>query len=215
MPRWICSLSSALLCLAPPASGEAILETLDAFPPGLAESVQEVLGEVGYRVVDGDRVLGEFWLRKSLPLEGINEGALGIEFGRVTASALVGVVHFPEGWIDYRDTDLDPGVYTLRYWIQPADGDHMGVSEYRDFLLMNPADRDTEPGAVFEKEPLLELSQEASGRVHPAVLAVFPIYDELSDAAQLMMNDLDQLTLAVSIGDSALGLVVEGFGDIQ
>jgi hypothetical protein len=22
----------------------------------------------------------------------------------------------------------------MRYWVQPADGDHMGVSQYRDFL---------------------------------------------------------------------------------
>ena len=215
MHRCFCLLPLALLCLTPPTSGEATLETLDTFPAGLAESLQGVLGEVGYRVLDGDRVLGEFWLRKELPLEGQNVGALGIEFGQVTASALVGIAHFPEGWIDYRDTDLDPGLYTLRYWIQPADGDHMGVSEYRDFLLMNRAAEDTDPSAVYERDPLLELSREASGRVHPAVLSIFPIYDELSEAAQLMMNDLDQLTLAVSMGDSALGLVVEGHGDIQ
>ena len=146
--RRICTLTLALLGAALPAFGEATLETLDAFPPGLAESVQEVLAEVGYRVVDGDRILGEFWLRKELPLEGINEGALGVEFGRVTASALVGVVHFPEGWIDYRDTDLRfteilPGMVRTEFALNRFQGDAARAKEFYDSRPAN-----LEPEAV-------------------------------------------------------------------
>jgi hypothetical protein len=196
------------------AGAQLTLESAGPPPAELSEAVRAVLSADGYRVLDGERVVAELWLRTELPGEGINEGALGIEFGFVTSSALVGAVHLPEMWIDYRDTDLAPGVYTMRYWVQPADGDHMGVSEYRDFLMLNRASDDVDPEQLFEKDPLLELSQKASDRVHPAVMAVFPVWDEISGPAELTANDLDQPTLAVKVGERTLGLVLEGHGDL-
>jgi hypothetical protein len=124
------------------------------------------------------------------------------------------VVLFPATWIDYRDTELPAGVYTLRYWVQPADGDHMGVSQYRDFLLLCPAAEDTDPDATFEEKPLLELAAKASGKVHPAVIALFPVPEPPPGGAALTRNDLDQPTLAVTSGDRTLGFVLEGHGDL-
>ncbi|MDX1382647.1 MAG: hypothetical protein R3190_03330, partial [Thermoanaerobaculia bacterium] len=98
--------------------------------------------------------------------------------------------------------------------VQPADGDHMGVSQYRDFLLLNRVEDDADPATVFEEEPLMEMSQKASERVHPAVMAVFPMWEEPAEDAELTVNDLDQLTLAVRIGDRVLGFVLEGYGEL-
>ena len=212
---WSKGLVGCLLLLAPLAAmGEATLEAADSFPEGLPASLQGHLTSPGYRVVQDGAVLAELWLAGDLPEEGGNEGALGIEFGFVTSSGMLGVVHFPELWIDYRETEVRPGSYTMRYWVQPADGDHMGVSEYRDFLLLNLVTDDADPAALYEKEPLLELVQNASEQVHPAVVAIFPVWDEPAEAAELVMNDLDQLTLAVRVGDRVLGLVLEGYGDL-
>jgi hypothetical protein len=103
----------------------------------------------------------------------------------------------------------------MRYWVQPADGDHMGVSQYRDFLLLSAAADDPDPGAVFEKDPIFALAQKVSGKTHPAVIALFPIADEPAGGAALIKNDLDQLTLAVKGPDRIYGFVLEGHGDIR
>lgn len=208
------SLVLAASLLRPASAAELVLERVEGPPAGLAEPVAAVLDPEGYRIVDGERVLGEFWLRRVLPLEGGNQGALGVEFGDITAGALVGVVRFPETWIDYRDTDVEPGLYTLRYWIQPADGDHMGVALYRDFLLLLPAGQDTDPEKLYEKDPLLELGQEASGRVHPSVIALFPVWDEPAADAEVRTNEIDQPMLVLRVGERVLGMVVEGHGDL-
>jgi hypothetical protein len=200
--------------LASAADAEAALEAATTLPAGLPESLRAALEQPGHRVTRNGEVVAELWLREEPPpTGGPNEGALSVEFGALAASALVGVVHFPATWIDYRDTELPAGVYTMRYWVQPADGDHMGVSQYRDFLLLAPAGEDADPDAVFDEEALLALSEKASGRVHPAVIALFPVHEEPAGAA-LIRNDLDQLTLAVRTPDRSYGFVLEGHGDL-
>ena len=60
----------------------------------------------------------------------------------------------------------------------------------------------------------MELSQRASELVHPAVVGVFPVYDDVEAPASLLMNEIDQWTLAVTIGDRVIGVVVDGHGDL-
>ena len=206
-------LLSLLSVSAAPANDEPTVSAISGLPEGISEAVAASLNPDGHRVELEGAPLADFWFRKELPLEGESEGLFGIELGAVTSSGLVGAVRFHDAWIDYRETDLNPGVYTLRYWIQPADGDHMGVSEYRDFLLVCPSDVDVDPEQLFEEEALLELSTEASGRVHPAVVAVFPIWDEVEEPS-IVLNEIEQWTLAVPLGDRTLGVVVDGHGDL-
>jgi len=182
-------------------------------PDELSDAVKAVFGPGGYRVEVDGTVVADFWLRDPLPLEGQAEGVFGVEMGAVTASALVGVVRFHDLWVDYRETEIDAGVYTLRYFAQPADGDHMGVSEYRDFLLVCPPDLDVDPERLYEEQELLELSQEASGRVHPAVVAAFPVWDDVAEPS-MVLNEIEQWTLAVPLTGRTMGLVVQGHGDL-
>jgi hypothetical protein len=197
------------------ADAEPALEPADALPAGLPETVASALAQPGHRITKDGVVLAELWLRKDAPpTGGINEGVLSVAFGEIEASAFVGVVRFPATWIDYRDTDVPAGVYTLRYWVQPADGDHMGVSQYRDFLLLLPAADDADPAAPFEEEPLMALGEKAAGKVHPGVVALFPIEQEPAGGAALVRNDLDQLTLAVAFAGRVWGFVLEGHGEL-
>jgi len=205
---WLLAASAALANDAEPT-----VAGVSGLPEGISDAVARVLNPEGYRVELGGAPLADFWFRNELPLEGESDGLFGIELGAVTSSGLVGAVRFHDAWTDYRETDLNPGVYTLRYWIQPADGDHMGVSEYRDFLLICPSDIDVDPEQLFEEEALLELSTKASERVHPAVVAVFPIWDEVEEPS-MVLNEIDQWTLAVPLADRTLGIVVEGHGDL-
>jgi hypothetical protein len=101
----------------------------------------------------------------------------------------------------------------MRYGVMPADGNHMGVSPYRDFLLLIPPTEDTDPGATFGYAELVVSSVQAAGVPHPAVLALFPIWDEISEPT-LTKNEMDQWTLAIRLGDQVVGLVILGHGEV-
>ena len=178
------------------ADAEPALEAADALPAELPPTLRAVLAQPGPpRSLRDGKVLAEIWLRSSAPpTGGVNEGALGVEYGALASSALVGVVRFHEAWIDYREIELPAGVYTMRYSVHPADGDHMGVSQYRDFLLLSPVADDPDPATEYEQEPLMALSERVSGKTHPAAMALFPIAEEPAGSAAITKNDLDQLT---------------------
>lgn len=197
------------------AAAEPTVEAAAEPPADLPATLTAVLAQPGHRVTRDGKVLAEIWVRSEAPpTGGVNEGALSVEYGALASSALVGVVRFPEPWIDYRETEVPAGNYTMRYWVQPADGDHMGVSQYRDFLLLSPVADDADPATEYEQEPLMALSEKASGKTHPAVIALFPIAEEPAGGAAITKNDLDQLTLAVKGPDRVYGFVLEGHGDL-
>jgi len=179
-----------------------------AVPAALKDQVQPT----GLKVQVDGKVLGEFWMRKELPTtEGANSG-LGINFTGVPPSTFAGVVQFPEAWKDYKGQTIPAGVYSLRYGIEPADGNHMGVSVYRDFLLLIPVAEEKDVSAKYSNEELFKLSAKAAGTNHPAVLALFPVHEEVTEA-KLYKNDVDQWTLAVPFGATRLGIVLMGHGE--
>ena len=124
------------------------------------------------RVRRGESVLADFWLREELP-ERAPTGEMGIEFGSLPEGALVGLVRLSEPWLDYKKQPVRPGLYTLRYGVQPADGDHTGQTWFRDFLMLVRVDRDVfQPGGA-QQEPVVEASKAVSSTTHPAVMALF------------------------------------------
>jgi hypothetical protein len=201
------------LVLAPAfaSSADPALETTGAAPETLG-AARAVLPAEGVRVsgVAGGPI--DLWLRHELPAAKGEAGALGVRFGTLPKGALVGAVRFAADWIDYKGERVASGVYTLRYAVEPADGNHMGVSTYRDFLLLVPAGDDPGPEATLDLDRLIALSRKATGSSHPAVLALFPPPSDAGPPA-LLRNDLDQPMVAVSIGGVAAGLVLEGQGE--
>jgi len=187
------------------------LEKSGAPPDSIAATLKEQLQTTGLKIQVDGKVLGEFWMRKELPTaEGSNSG-LGIQFTAVPDGTFAGVVQFPESWKDYKGQAIPAGVYSLRYGIEPADGNHMGVSTYRDFLLLVPVADDKDPAAKYTTQDLVKLSAKAAGTNHPAVLALFPVYDQVTEP-KLYKNDSDQWTLAVPFGATRLGVVLIGQG---
>src|SRR5262249_29585369 len=82
---------------------------------------------------------------------------------------LVGVLRFPRKGSDFRGQDIPSGLYTLRYGNQPVDGNHVGTSPTRDFLLLSPASADQSPKPIAEKD-LFKTSAQAAESSHPAIL---------------------------------------------
>jgi hypothetical protein len=140
----------------------------DAIPAELAEPVRALMSAAGNRVTVNGVVVDFWWVSSRAAGAGADGASWAIPEG-----TLVGAVRFSAAFRDIRGRALKPGVYTLRYGIQPANGDHMGVSPHRDFLLVSPAAVDTAP-APAGHDGTIDLSRQSIGSSHPAVLAIDP-----------------------------------------
>jgi hypothetical protein len=71
---------------------------------------------------------------------------------------------------DYRDQAIAAGVYGLRYGQQPADGDHLGTSDSRDFLVLTSFEHDQDVAPVAKIDELVARSKPISPSEHAIVL---------------------------------------------
>ncbi len=205
-----------IACATTVSAADPVLETIDEAPPEeVSAAVRESLGSQGFRILSGERVLMELWLRSEIPVkEQTGSGGLGVSFGNLQPGTLIGVVHFPEEWADYKNNPIGAGVYMLRYAVQPADGNHVGVSQYRDFLLLLQAATDVEVETSLGPDELVVQSYASTGKPHPGMMALFPLYEDAPEP-KLMRNEMDQWTLAFGSGALQMGLVVEGHGELE
>ena len=118
-----------------------------AQPTEIAEPIRALLQTDATVVMRGATRL-EFWWVKNIPLD--TAPAAHPSWSNVPDGALVGAVRLGKAMSDIRGGPMKPGVYTLRFALQPQNGDHMGVSPYREFLLVAPAadDQSRRPGRV-------------------------------------------------------------------
>ncbi len=158
--------------IASPASAQDPIVTAHGDPPPaeLAEPIKALLTPGGQLVTIGATKI-QFWWVKSLPLAA--GSADPATWKAVTEGTTVGAVRLLTPHSDIRGRNIKAGVYTLRYGIQPNNGDHLGVSPFRDFLLLTPATLDTDPAPV-EHDPLAERSGKSIGSSHPAAWSLDP-----------------------------------------
>jgi hypothetical protein len=159
----------ALLSLTAFAEGGKV-EAIGAFAdPAAADSLKKSLEEKGLRVTLADgAVLCDIWFRKALPTHEKTDVS-GAIYTEINDSAVIAVVAFPKPVTDFRGQDVKAGAYTLRYALHPVDGNHMGISPYRDFLLLTPVAVDQNVEAQYKFEELVKLSAKTIGAKHPAM----------------------------------------------
>jgi len=165
-------LAVALVPTAVLAQESYKIEVIKEGPPAaLVGGIKEALGVQGYRVVDAQgKTYADFWLRKAVPATGKPAGPQGaVLFPVLAEGELFGALRFSADGHDYRDQTIARGVYTLRYGLQPVNGDHLGVSTYRDYALLLPAAKD-QALASLPRKRLEEQSAESAGTNHPAIL---------------------------------------------
>jgi len=138
------------------------------------EKVRESLNDKGYRLtLDDPKPACELWLRKSVPAA-TKKGSEAVAYPQLAESTLVGVVHFFQAAADFRGHQVPAGFYTLRYALIPDDGNHLGVSPNPDFLLLIPAQSDSDPNATFKFQELVAMSAKTGGTKHPSPLSLPP-----------------------------------------
>jgi len=144
-----------------------------AVPQELPAAVRDAISPHALVMSDAKNAYCEIWLRNSVPAVEAPDRSSGVVFGQIKTGTLIGVVKFESRVDDYRRQPIQPGVYSLRYMLQPVDGNHQGVSPTRDFLLLVPASLD-QTLADLPADQLLDLSRKSSGTSHPSVWSLVP-----------------------------------------
>lgn len=215
----------AVPCVAAAQEGPFKVEALAEAPPAdAAGPIKEVLNAEGIRVLDAQgKPYVDLWLRKGTPAKakpGAPEGAVQLPFLEV--GELLGLVRFHSEGFDYRDQTIEAGVYTIRYGLQPVNGDHLGVSTFRDYgMLLRAAD--DKALAPVPQQRLDKESAGASGTNHPAIFILLAapagqagpgvVRDEMEDRWGVILP----LGLAVAGGEAAtlpVQMVFLGHGPI-
>jgi hypothetical protein len=160
-------LGLAFAASAPAQTYKVEKESIPA-PQELAAPIRDTLTGEALRISGPQGLLCEIWLRKAVPAAAAADQGLGIAYGQLEDGTLFGAIRFAAASKDYRQQTVQPGVYTMRYALQPVDGNHLGVSPDRDFLLVAPAALDTSPASITGKD-FYNLSRKASGTSHPSV----------------------------------------------
>jgi hypothetical protein len=182
-------------------------ESAGAPPSGLNPEIAGMLQKDGVKVMDGQKVVAEYWFRSALPSgPKLNENAVTLP--TIPHGSLLGVVRYPERGSDRRGQTIKPGTYTLRFSFYPQNGDHQGVETQRDFLLLTPAAEDKEPGSTPDFESLMNMSRKASGTPHPAVLSMWKVESDFKPGvAQQGESDW---VMQTKIGEVPIAVIVAG-----
>ena len=156
------------------AAQNSRVESTEALTNGaVPEAVRRNLETKGYRLtLDDPKPACELWLRKGVPAQAKKDA--DVSYPQLAESTLVGVVHFPQTAADFRGQQVPAGFYTLRYALIPDDGNHLGVSPNRDFVLLIPAQSDPDPNATFKFQELVAMSAKTAGTRHPSPLSLPP-----------------------------------------
>jgi len=200
--RWnrVLALVASLLLPAGVQAQESYkVEPLKETPPAaLAEPVKATLNAEGLRIVDDQgKTVADVWFRKAIPASGKPAGPDGpILFPTLKVGELIGALRFAEEGHDFRDQAIAKGVYTLRYGLQPMNGDHLGASPFRDFALLVPAAKDKALADLAAKA-LHQESAESAGTSHPAILMLLEAPAGANKAGASMVHDEEKNTWGV------------------
>jgi hypothetical protein len=211
--RVLC-LTSQLLVLAISATALAAdgVETKQEAPrKELSPDVAAVLAPTIYKVTADGKEVCEIWLAKQWEAKAKFAPTLSVLYP-FQPGELIGAVRFPKRNNDFRNQQFRSGVYTLRYGLQPEDGNHVGTSQTRDFLVLLPAGKDEKPQRMDEKA-MFKLSKLVTEATHPAILSMLPVADKSGAAAVRHIADRELWTVRLSgkakAGDKVADLPIE------
>lgn len=205
-----------VLCLAvlvPAAAAQPKTSVLqEKAPSQLAAAVAALLQPAGAKAIVGGATLDLWWVQ-SIALNGDGPGWSTVENGTLVGALRVGGV-----FKEIRGKVVQPGVYTLRYGQQPQNGDHLGISTFRDYLVLSPASADTDP-KVLGFDGVVALSKQVIGTSHPAALSMDPPEDAPGAVLSTYKNELghDGIVFEVArnqggkaAGTVKFGLIISG-----
>jgi hypothetical protein len=166
-------------------SAELTLKVIDKEPPKeLDTSIRQTLQSKAVQVLDGEKPAFEFWFRSEIPLQSKPASpAKALDAPKQTT--LLGAVAIPSPRRDYRDDPVSAGIYTMRFALQPQDGNHLGTAEYLYFAVLVPAKLDTKLDGIADYKALVKASSKETSTDHPMVLSLRPAASEEGELPKL------------------------------
>jgi hypothetical protein len=144
------------------------------------------------------------WWVSELPVTGGAPAA----WSHVAEGSLVGALRVTGTFKEIRGKSVKPGVYTLRFALQPQNGDHLGASPFREYLLISPASADTDPKALgFDGS--VAISKQTIGTSHPAALSLDPPVAS-APVLSAYSNELDHKGVTFEVKTSPAGALKFG-----
>lgn len=182
-----------LLCLTATFASRAQTAKLaeKAPPKEVNPAIQQTLEPKAVQLLEGDTPVLEFWLRKDIPLKSAPT-APDKSLDAFVQPELIGVVAVHKDRRDYKDNELPKGVYTVRFGLQPQDGNHLGTSDYVYFAVLIPSDRDPALDSIKTYKALARASSKGTSTDHPIILSLRPA------AAAVVSADLPKINEPVS-----------------
>jgi hypothetical protein len=203
--RVLACIAIVALAAAPALANDvSVTKHTDGAPDEIAASVKASLAPGGATAKVGENTIQFWWVTKL--------AAAANDWKSVPEGTLVGAMKLAAPFRDIRGRNVKAGVYLLRFALQPQNGDHLGVSPYREFLLATPAAEDTSPEPLGH-DPAVELAKKSINISHPAVLSLDP---PVANSAPLAVAQTDAGHTAVvfevptAAGSLKFGVVLVG-----
>jgi len=170
-------------CSSPAA--ELTLKTADKEPPKeLDAAIRVKLQSKAVQLLDGEKPAYEFWFSSEIPAQS-KPASTAKALDVIKETTLIGAVSVPAAKRDYRDDELPAGVYTMRFVMQPQDGDHLGTAEYLYFAVLVSSKLDTKPDGITDYKPLVKASAKSGSGDHPVILSLRPASADASETPTL------------------------------
>ena len=224
MKTVICLLSLLLTAALATGADFSVKVGAKGAPKELAAPMSALLDPNAVQLREGDKPVYDFWFVKQLPLKSIPESvAVGLK--TIPEASVLGavVVHQPRH--DYKNNDIAPGIYTMRFALQPQDGDHLGTALYPYFAVLIPAKLDPTPEGINAYRPLVKASGKETATGHPIILSLRPLAKIADDLPKLNEPQPEHRSIQLKISGKApdaeeasplpFELVYEGHGEIQ
>ena len=215
-------LAICFLGVMPVASTQELnVRLLEKQPPSeLSEAIKSKLDTAVVEVREGDTLLYEFWFPSVTQLEPKQAKDSSV-LDQLPVACLIGAAKIHRDKRDYRDDDLYSGVHTIRFALQPQDGNHLGSSEYPYFGLLVMAENDRSLDGIKTYKQLTKASSLDTASEHPIILSLRPAISE-AEKYTLVEPAPDHEAIRIEInandGDDAkvvkFDLVVKGHGHL-
>ena len=197
----------------PSTAAEFAVKVADKEPPKeLDASIRAKLQTKAVQLLDGEKPVYEFWFSAELPLQS-KPASVGKALDALKQATLLGAVAVSRDQRDYRDDELHAGIYTMRFALQPQDGNHLGTSEFNYFAALTPAKIDNKLDGISDYKALVKASSKETSSDHPVILSLRPASSEPSDIPQLNTPAPDHKSVRVKVpakaGDEKAGITFE------
>jgi hypothetical protein len=208
--KWIAVLVVLFIAPGLARAADYRVEAIKGAPPAdeLAAEIVAELAPGGFKVMQGEkRTVCEIWLAKAWAVTAGFKPSDAVLYP-LQVGEFIGALRFPRKGADFRGQDIPAGLYILRYANQPVDGNHVGTSPTRDFLVLVPASADRSPKPIAEKD-LFKLSAQSAGSSHPAILSL--VKPEASGALPAVrhLDEQDRWTVQFAGNGPASKVVLE------